>query len=240
MEHYWPARCFAHVGTNAGIWVRLGLFVVLLAVGGAALLFVPLPTTDEVRAWATAGGTWVLLAFVGGYAVVTLLPLPKNVLSAAAGLAFGLSTGAALVWLAAMIGAVAAFGIGRILGRDGVRRLAGHHLERLDALVRKHGVVAVLIARLVPVIPFTVVNYGSGLTAVGFPAYIVATAVGIVPGTIAYVAVGAYGTNPGTWPFLLAVGALVALSLGGAWLARRRSCEDTHAAEPDPQGWNHD
>ncbi|MEO7126562.1 MAG: TVP38/TMEM64 family protein [Nakamurella sp.] len=222
-----------------GTWVRLGLFVVLLAVGGAVLLFVPLPTIDEVRAWATAGGTWVLLAFIGGYAVVTLLPLPKNVLSAAAGLAFGLSTGAVVVWLAAIIGAVAAFGLGRILGRDGVRRLAGRHLERLDGLVRKHGVVAVLIARLVPVVPFTAVNYGSGLTAVGFPAYLVATAVGIVPGTIAYVAVGAYGTDPGNWPFLLAVGALIALSLGGAWLARRRSHENTHTDSPDPKEWNH-
>lgn len=194
----------------------------LLAVGGAILAFVPLPTADEVRAWATTGGAWVPLTFIGGYAVATLLLLPKNVLSAAAGLAFGLTMGTALVWLAAMIGA-AAFWLGRVLGRDGVRRLAGVHLERLDALVIKHGVVAILLARLVPLVPFTAVNYGSGLTAVRFPAYLLATAVGILPGTVAYVAVGAYGADPGNWPFLVAAGALVALSLLGAWLARRRT-----------------
>ena len=95
---------------------------------------------------------------------------------------------------------------------------------------------AVLLARLVPVVPFTAVNYGSGLTAVTFPAYLLATAVGIIPGTLAYVAVGAYGTDPGNWPFLLAAGVLVALSLGGAWLARRRSSPDgAHAERPDPK-----
>lgn len=225
-----------HVGNTVGTWVRLGLLVVLLAAGGAVLLFVDLPTVEEVHAWATAGGSWVPFAFVGAYAVATLLPIPKNVLSAAAGLAFGLTFGTGLVWLAAMIGAAASFGLGRILGRDGIRRLAGVHLEKLDALVLKHGLVAILIARLIPVVPFTAVNYGSGLTAVRFPAYLLATGVGILPGTVAYVAVGAYGADPGSWPFMLAIGALLVLTLGGAWLARRRSPNDAHTDSSEPKG----
>lgn len=95
--------------------------------------------------------------------------------------------------------------------------------ERLDALVLRHGPATVLVARLIPVVPFTAVNYGSGLTAVGFRAYVLGTAVGIVPGTVAYVAVGAYGTQPTSWPFLTAAGALAALTLGGAWFVRRRT-----------------
>jgi len=224
-----------HVENTVGIWVRLGLFVVLLAAGGAVLLFVPLPTVEEVHAWATAGGSWVPLAFIGAYAVATVLPLPKIVLSAAAGLAFGLPLGTGLVWLGAMIGAAASFGLGRVLGRDGIRRLAGVRLEKLDALVLNHGLVAVLIARLIPVVPFTAVNYGSGLTAVRFPAYLLATGVGILPGTVAYVAVGAYGADPGSWPFMLAVGSLLVLTLGGAWLARRRSPDGVHTGSAEPK-----
>ncbi len=167
-----------HVKATVGIWTKLGLFVVLLAVGAGILVFVPLPTANEVQAWATAGGAWVPFAFIGAYTVATLLPVPKNLLSAAAGLAFGLIIRTGLVWLAAMIGAAASFGIGRVLGRDGVRRLAGVRLEKLDALVLKHGLVAVLLARLVPLVPFSAVNYGSGLTAVRFPAYLLATGVG--------------------------------------------------------------
>ena len=79
--------------------------------GGAVPLFIDLPTTEEVHTWATTSGAWVPLTFIGAYAVATLLPIPKNVLSAAAGLAFGLTIGIGLVWLAAMIGAAASFGL---------------------------------------------------------------------------------------------------------------------------------
>lgn len=65
-------------------------------------------------------------------------------------------------------------------------------------------------------------NYGSGLTAVRFPAYLLATAVGIVPGTVAYVSVGAYGSDPTSWPFLTATGVLLLLSAGGYVLVRSR------------------
>ena len=78
-------------------------------------------------------------------------------------------------------------------------------------------------------VPFTALNYGSGLTVLGFPTYLAATAVGIAPGTLSYVALGAYGTDPASAPFLLAAGALLVLSVGGAllaWRQRRRPGSD--------------
>lgn len=204
-------------------WARLGTLALVLAAGTAVAVFVPLPELDEIRAWAAAGGWWVPVVFVGGYALATVLPLPKNVLSIGAGLVFGIGLGAWLVWLAAMLGATMAFWLGRVLGRDGVRRLAGRHLDRVDGVLDRHGLSAVLVARLVPVVPFTAINYGSGVTGVGFGVYLAATAVGIVPGTVAYVAVGATGADPGGRPFILVAGALGALTIGGTLLARRRS-----------------
>ncbi|HUX69926.1 MAG TPA: TVP38/TMEM64 family protein [Cellulomonadaceae bacterium] len=204
-------------------WFRLAVLVVLLALGGVILLVVPMPDIQELQRWAAGSGVWLPAVFVAGYAAATLLLLPKNVLSMAAGLVFGLGSGVVLVWFAAMLGASGAFWLGRRLGREGVTRIAGRHLDRLDNLVRRHGVLAVLVARLVPVVPFTAVNYGSGLTAVAFPAYLAATAVGILPGTVAYVAVGAYGTRPNGWQLWVAAGALLALSVGGSWFARRRT-----------------
>ncbi len=96
-------------------------------------------------------------------------------------------------------------------------------MGRLDRWVERRGVWAVLVARLVPVLPFTAVNYASGLTAIGFWPYLLATAVGILPGTVAYVAIGAYGSEPGSWPFVVAVGALALLAAGGVvWRYRAR------------------
>ncbi|MDQ3453171.1 MAG: VTT domain-containing protein, partial [Actinomycetota bacterium] len=74
---------------------------------------------------------------------------------------------------------------------------------------------------LVPVLPFTAINYAAGLTAVRLRDYALGTALGIIPGTVAFVALGAYGSTPGSWPFVVAVVALVALITGGAAVARR-------------------
>ena len=74
----------------------------------------------------------------------------------------------------------------------------------------------------VPVLPFTAVNYGSGLTSVRATHYIAGTALGIIPGTVAYVALGAFGADPGSWQFVTAVAALVLLSLVGLALRRLR------------------
>lgn len=215
-------------------WGRLAALVLLLLAGAAILLLVPLPTPEEIHLRVASAGAWAPVLFGVLYVVATLLLLPKNLLSAAAGLAFGLTLGVAVVWVAAILGASASFWLGRRLGRDGVSRLAGRHLVRLDDLVRRHGTLAVLIARLIPVVPFTAVNYGSGLTAVGFRAYLLATVVGIVPGTVAYVAVGAYGTEPGGWRFISAAGALLLLTVGGVVVARRRSRGPTGPAGGRP------
>lgn len=202
--------------------VRLSVLAVL--VSGAVVLsaMIDLPDRSQIRSLADQG-SWGLAVFVLSYATLTLLPLPKNALSAAAGFVYGIGAGVALVWVAAVLGAVAAFWLGRWLGRDVVVRVIGRRLDRLDALVVSHGAASVLVARLIPVVPFTAVNYGSGVTAIGFRSYLVGTTIGIVPGTVAYVAFGAYGTRPTSWPFLAAAGALAALTLGGAWFARRRT-----------------
>lgn len=202
--------------------MRFAAFVALLVSGVAILVLVPLPPPQDVRDWVADAGAWAPSVFIVGYVVATVLLLPKNVLSAAAGFAFGLVSGVAFVWVAAVLGASLSFWLGRRLGRDGVARVAGQHLARLDGLVLRHGAVAILVARLIPVVPFTAVNYGSGLTAVPFRAYLVATAVGIVPGTVAYVSVGAYGSDPTGWRFLTASAVLVTLSVAGYVVMRRR------------------
>jgi len=157
----------------------------------------------------------VLATAVGGYVLVTLAPIPKNVLSAAAGLMFGLVTGVLLVWVAALVGALVAFGLGRVLGRDAVERFTSTRVQKVDELIARRGLLAVVVVRLVPVVPFTAINYTVGLTGIRFWHYTAGTAIGIIPGTVAYVALGTYGATPGSWPFLVSAAALVLLSVGG-------------------------
>ncbi|MEP7177520.1 MAG: VTT domain-containing protein [Pseudonocardiales bacterium] len=214
----------------------------LVAVIGAAIAVaavIGVPGIGGLRAHYAGTGMLGLLLFSGLYAGLSLLPLPLSVVTIAAGAVFGLGRGGPAVVLGATVGAVLAFWLGRVLGRDTVQRLAGRRLDSFDALLQRRGLPAVLVVRLVPVLPFTAVNYLSGLTAVRFPTYLAGTVLGIVPGTVAYVAIGAYGHRPGSWPFLVAVGSLLALTIAGVLTqrARRRrarcgSAAATLAADP--------
>jgi uncharacterized membrane protein YdjX (TVP38/TMEM64 family) len=208
-------------------WFRPLILLVLLGIGVAVAVTVGIPPVEDIRAWVGAAGWAGPVAFAGLYAVLALTPTPATVLSIAAGLLFGVAGGLAVVMAGALLSAIGAFGLSRSLGRRAVERVDNDQLHRLDALFRRRGLLAVIGIRLVPLLPFSALNYLCGLTAVRTRDYIAGTAVGILPGATAYVAIGAFGAEPGSLPFLIAVGGLVALSLAGLVVARRR-----RAAEP--------
>ncbi|MGI8679028.1 MAG: TVP38/TMEM64 family protein [Jatrophihabitans sp.] len=201
--------------------IRLGLLVAIIGGGTVVVLVAGVPDAASLRMRFHGTGVPGVLAFSGLYAVLTLTPVPAGVLTIAAGAAFGLVSGSAVMVLGATTGAIAAFYLGRWLGRDGVQGLAGRRLASLDRLMRRRGVLSVLLVRLVPLFPYAAVNYLSGLTAVRVRDYVIGTIIGILPAGIAYVAVGAYGSKPGSTPFLIALAALALLTAGALVVAHR-------------------
>ena len=128
----------------------------LLALVGAlvvAAFTVDLPDVSVLRAWILALGPLAPVVFVIGYAAIVPFPIPKSVLTTVAAVAFGAWPGIPLVIAGATGGAVLAFGIARVLGRDAVSRFAGDWLDRVDEVVERHGVLAALTVRFVPVLP---------------------------------------------------------------------------------------
>ena len=197
--------------------------VVALVTAVVAASTVAVPSLEQLRTRFGDHGPWAVLLFAGLYAAVSLTPLPKTVFSIAAGAVFGFRVGLTVVLLGADIGAIAAFYLARTLGFDAVRRLAGTRVERFDSHVARRGLWAVLAARLVPVVPFTAVNYLAGLTTLRVRDFVLGTVVGILPATAAAVAIGAYGSRPGSWPFLVSVALLLLLAgIGVAAGIRRR------------------
>ncbi|GAC1600273.1 MAG: hypothetical protein NVS3B6_10090 [Pseudarthrobacter sp.] len=201
--------------------LRLGILVVFVTAAAVSALVVPLPSVAEIRGYFGSVGGWGLAAFILGYAVLTLAPLPKSVLSIAAGLVFGFVGGIAVVFASAMLGSVAAFWLGRWLGREAVERFTGARVEKIDQLLSRRGLVAVIGVRLVPVFPFTAINYAAGLSSVRWWPYFLGTAIGIVPGTVSFVTLGAFGLQPG-WQLNTALGALGALTVAGLVITLRR------------------
>lgn len=198
---------------------RTALRALLLVVVGTAAALAwsqGLPTPETIR----GHGWFSLVLFVGLYVVATLLPVPKAVFSLAGGAMFGVAAGLAATLTGATLGATIAFGIGRLAGRGFVRDHGGPRLAWLDSTLERHGVTALIGLRLVPVVPFTALNYTAGLTAVGWRAYVAGTVLGVAPGASVYTVLGAYGRDPGSWPFRVALLALGLLTLVAIILAR--------------------
>lgn len=164
-------------------------------------------------------GAWGPVLYVLGYALLVLVPTPASVLTILGGALFGLVQGVLLAWVAAVLGAVGGFAVGRRLGRPAVDRLLGGRLAQADRVLADHGLPAVLAVRLVPLFPFTPLNYACGLVGVRWRPYLLGSALGMLPGATAYAAVGASGAEP--LGIVVAVGALVLLVVVGGWWGRR-------------------
>lgn len=134
---------------------------------------------------------WAPVLFVLLYTGSVALALPGTILTLTGGAVFGFWGGVLLNSIGANLGANLAFFLSRSLGRGGVRYfLRGdqiqRQLSRLDAATETHGFRGLLVLRLIPAVPFNVLNFGPGLTAMRWRTYAVATAVGILPGTAVY------------------------------------------------------
>jgi len=183
---------------------------------------------EAIRDAIQSVGPLAPLLYLVIYSVAPVLSVPGWILSVAGGLAFGAVWGTALTVLGATIGATAAFFSARYLGRDFVARVLKGKFQTLttiDDQAAAHGFQVIFFLRLIPLIPFNVLNYVAGLSRVGAGDYILGTFLGIVPGTFAYVYLGSSLTHVYSWQFALAIGMLVLLAvipiLYQRWKARR-------------------
>ena len=116
-----------------------------------------------------------------------LAPLPAFLITFANAALFGWVYGALLSWSSAMVGALLCFYIAKFLGREVVEKLTSKiALKSVDAFFEKHGVYAILIARLLPFISFDIVSYAAGLTRMSLRSFLVATGLGQLPATLIY------------------------------------------------------
>lgn len=205
---------------------RLRLAALAVGVGGASLALAAsgLVSTSDVERWVRDSGPAGPLAFVALYALLTVAFVPGTLASFAAGALYGSLAGTALTVAGATIGATGSFLVGRRLGRAQVQRLTGDRAQRVDRWIAGNGLRAVLVLRLAPVVPFNAANVALGTTSVRLRDYVIATAIGILPGSAAYVTLGSSVTEPGSTEFVLAGCALLALTVA-AWVVGRRRGE---------------
>lgn len=172
-----------------------------------------------IKSWGTAGA----VASIFLMAVHAFIPFPAEFVAFANGMLFGVLWGTALTWLGAMLGAVLSFGLARRYGQPLLRgAVATHRWEAMRDWIGRRGTVALLGARLLPILSFNLVNMAAGFAGVGWWTFLWTTGVGILPMTVAMALLGAGVLQASPWMIAAALAAMVGVGIGAlAW--RRRS-----------------
>ena len=175
---------------------RLLALIVIVVALFLVMRFLP------VREWLRSFNTWVaqrgvagIFIFIGVYALATVLLAPGSVLTIGAGFAFGLWKGFIAVSAGSTLGAALAFLVARFIARERVAAIAQRNekFREIDSAIGKQGAKLIFLLRLSPVIPFNLSNYLYGLTGVKFWPYVLASWIGMMPGTFLYVYIGTAG-----------------------------------------------
>ncbi|MCC5619284.1 TVP38/TMEM64 family protein [Nostoc sp. CHAB 5836] len=181
----------------------------------------------QIQALVKSSGIWAPLIYIALYIVATMLVLPSTVLNLTGGAIFGPWVGTVWTSIGAVIAAIIAFVFTRTIGRQTVaKRLAGRW-QAMDAEVRRGGLFYMFAIRLVPIMPYGLVNFAAGLTSISFKDYILGTTLGTVPSVLPFVLLGSYGlkaVKTGEFlPLVLALGLTGTLVAASTWYRHRRS-----------------
>ncbi len=182
-------------GTNRIPWRWLALGLVVIGLFSASYVLPVGEWLKHFNEWVAGLGFLGPVVFAALYILATVLMAPGLVLTIGAGFAFGVVTGFLTVSVGATIGASLAFLIARFVAREKIAaRLAQNEkFKVIDQAVGKQGWKIVGLLRLSPLVPFNLSNYLYGLTAVRFWPYVLASWIGMMPGTLLYVYLGAAG-----------------------------------------------
>jgi uncharacterized membrane protein YdjX (TVP38/TMEM64 family) len=201
---------------------RLVAYGLLLAVVfGVVAATSSLPSADEARDFGNDLGDFAYVAFVPLFVICNFV-ITWPILAGAAGLLFGTAVGAPLALAGVTAAAITQMFVAR-------RLAAGHHgsllperTRRIEEFLTEHGAVAVMETRIVPVLPFGVVNFSAGLTRMLYRDLALGTVVGAAPKVFAYTALGGSLTNLNSPEAIVAIVLLVAMALVGALFLKRR------------------
>lgn len=197
------------------------IFAIVFSIGAAIAFFIGYDFLEfsTLRTQIARAGIWAPLIYVVCYSIATALILPSTVLNLAGGALFGTLWG--LIWtsLAAILSAVLTFWVTRKWVRNWVQHRLDLRWKSLDSEVREGGIFYLLAVRLLPVIPYGIVNYSAGISSVRFYDYLIGTSLGTVPGLLPFVMLGSSGVEAVTtgqaWHILLPltlIGLLIAVT----------------------------
>jgi uncharacterized membrane protein YdjX (TVP38/TMEM64 family) len=210
-------------------WGKILIAALVIAALGAAWRYTPLSeyiTAERINGWARAmrQNTWAPLAVIFAYTPAAFVMFPRPVLTLLTVIAFGPWLGFAYGMAGIITAALATYYTGRLLPERTVQRLAGDRLDDVIKALRRHGLMAMLAVRIIPVAPFAVEGLIAGALPIKVWDYTLGTFLGMLPGVLATSVFGAQISaaleDPASinwWIVAAVIVAMIALT----WFVRR-------------------
>ena len=182
---------------------------------------------ENLSAWLLKWGKWTPTIYTIIYILGTILLLPSTPLNISGGVLFGLYEGTLWSTIGAVTAALLTFAFTRTIGRDWVTQRLRGRWKAIEADIHHKGFFYLFAIRLLPILPYGLVNLAAGLTPVTWRDYTVATILGTVLGLLPFIAIGSYGADflqgGSFWGLVLAIALVISLILGATWYRQRRS-----------------
>ena len=171
-------------------------------------------------------GSWAAIAYMGLFTALPAFFFPVAVLALAGGLLFGLWWGSVYTFIGAILNCTLMFLLARYAGREKVegliqKKLSPHWQQRLRNLNSSGGFALLVILRLIPAVPYNLINYAFGLTAMPYRTYILGSAIGIIPGTLAFINIGDKALDVTSPDFWIAIGLLLLLLVVTGFIGKK-------------------
>ena len=197
---------------------RKSLLMILLS-GAAGLLCWYLGTLvspQQLQQFLQELGSWAAIGYIALFTILPAFFFPVVVLALAGGLLFGLWWGSLYTFLGAILNCTLMFFLARYVGRKWVedlirRKLTLQWQKRLEDLNSSGGFLLLILLRLIPAVPYNLINYAFGLSSMGYGTYILASAIAIIPGTFAFINIGDKALDVTSPDFWIAIGLLLLL-----------------------------
>ncbi|MDO4908514.1 MAG: TVP38/TMEM64 family protein [Corynebacterium sp.] len=191
------------------LWKKI--LIALLIIAAAFIVVTYHPTTTGLRETAQHYGNWFIVLYFFLYIIVTQLPIPRTVFTLTAGILFGPWVGFILVIAATTLSAAISFSIVRLLLGDWMApRLRHPAVAGINERLAKRGWLAIISLRMIAAVPFSILNYVASLSSVRLLPFVIATAIGSAPGSLATVFLGDSMTGRFN-PLMMGISALLFL-----------------------------
>jgi uncharacterized membrane protein YdjX (TVP38/TMEM64 family) len=204
--------------------IILLIFICIVATGLGIYLLGGIDQ-KQLQALLQKMGIWAPIVYILLYTIGTILILPSTPLNLSGGALFGVGWGTLWTTIAAIVAAIVAFVFTRTVGREYIAQKLAGRWEAIDAEMRQGGLFYMFAIRLLPLIPYGIVNFAAGLTSIRFRDYLIGTTLGTVPGILPFVMMGSglqALTSGNVLPLMCAL-ALTGMLVGVAtWYRRRR------------------